>query len=163
MIAFDEGDYFFDNKEYLEGIVRELLERNVSFEILKFPRFKALNFRWNWMFHKAYLDEFTFFFQVNDDAILHKISNLISIDEFSLLSGPFDSSLPHIFTQALVRIKPHFEYTNGTLYLTEYINWGGDVWLTKLYKSSSRFVGNVTNARLHSRKPRYQPCRNYIS
>lgn len=156
MVAFDEGDYFFDNLHYQYNYILKELDRiGISFEVYKFPRFKALNFLWNWMFHRAFLYNFNHFFQVNDDAVLSDFDYNPEL----LLTGPFDPDLPYIFTQALVNIEAHNELANGTLYPSEFLNWGGDLWLTRLYKSSCRFIGNVTNARQHSCKARYQPCR----
>ena len=163
MISFDEGDYFFDNPFYLQRITNELEQHeNMTFEILKFPRFKALNFLWNWMFHRATELGYSFFLQANDDAIISGLSDMLSALQNNsnlVITGPFDAALPHIFTQALVKIRPHAQLTNGTLYPVQYINWGGDLWLTKTWRTASRFIGNVTNTRPHSRKARYQPCR----
>lgn len=115
------------------------------------------------MFTHAWRKGFCFFLQANDDAsfspsILQTMLQGFKDDELMLI-GPYDKSLPNVFTQAMIRVDAHYE-KYGTLYPASFINWGGDIWLTRTYKEKrSLFVGNVTNSRPHTRRARYQPCR----
>ena len=171
IIAIDEGDYFFDNPYYFNKYIVEKLE-NFSVEIYKFPRFKALNFLWNWMFVYSITLGYEYFFQCNDDVTFLKpntLTNLLGHLEENgedVVIGPEDKKFPkcRVLTQVMVRSLAHYSKFKH-LYPPEYINWYGDVWITENYRDKQELIClqdfPIKNGRPFGKnRARYQPCHN---
>lgn len=168
MIAFDEGDYFFDNPHFLEIIKHLLFQQSshIRLELYRHPVRNRVLYLWNWMYAQAMTRNYTHFYQSNDDHYIYGHGWLTAFHRAVNLQGgiafPFDSKKFACSLPCQIFIGNQHWSRFGFLFPLEIKDWHGDTFMGLLYQNSSfcHSAFNGYNGRPGRRQYRYFPCRH---
>lgn len=128
--------------------ITEILEHKLTLKLMHFDHLQGAPTQVvSQLVLSAYVDNFDYFYQVNDDtiivtpnwapALIEKLAGNPYIPNFGV-TGPRDSNNEKIFTHSFTH-RTHIEVF-GHLFPPSFKNWWSDDWITTVYGSDHTFL-----------------------